>query len=113
MDEFTVMKKDVIDSVIDAVKGEGWGLAAWEMGAMSWGRFDEWSDIDLIVVVKDEHVEDAFTLVEKVLESLGGIEERFRIPEPAWHGHSQCFYKIKGASPYLLFLSLFCLNYDK
>ena len=50
----------------------------------------------------DEHVEDVFKVIDGVVEKLGGDTARFRLPEPTWHGHSQCFYKLKDASPFLL-----------
>jgi len=75
--------------------------AAWEQGAASFGRVDEYSDIDLIVIVEDDGVEEVFRAVEDTLDYRFGIADKYRIPEPAWHGHSQCFYWVKGASPYL------------
>jgi hypothetical protein len=47
-------------------------------------------------------VEDAFKAVDAAVEKLGGTVAKFRLPEPTWHGHSQCFYKLKNASPFLL-----------
>jgi len=76
--------------------------AMWEAGAIAFGRVDEWSDIDLQVVVDDERVEDAFSEVESALEELSPIAATFRFPEPVWHGHSQAFYRLRDASPYLL-----------
>jgi hypothetical protein len=76
--------------------------AMWEAGAISFGRVDEWSDVDLQIVVDDERVEDAFGAVEGALEELSPIDTVFRFPEPVWHGHSQAFYRLRDASPYLL-----------
>ncbi len=74
----------------------------WEMGGISFDRLDTWSDIDVILIVDDDKVEETFDLVEGALEKSYGVDLKFRIPEPTFHGHSQFFYRIKGASPYLL-----------
>ncbi|MBA3046119.1 MAG: hypothetical protein KKH41_03115 [Candidatus Thermoplasmatota archaeon] len=50
----------------------------------------------------DDRVEDVFRIVDETVEKLGGIVAKFRLPEPTWHGHSQCFYKLNNASPFLL-----------
>lgn len=76
--------------------------AMWEAGAIAFGRVDEWSDVDLQIVVDDDRVEDAFGAVESALEELSPIDATFRFPEPVWHGHSQAFYRLRDASPYLL-----------
>jgi predicted nucleotidyltransferase len=76
--------------------------AMWEAGAIAFGRVDEWSDVDLQIVVDDDRVEDAFVAVESALEDLSPIDAAFRFPEPVWHGHSQAFYRLRNASPYLL-----------
>lgn len=76
--------------------------AMWEAGAIAFGRVDEWSDVDLQIVVDDDRVEDAFAAVESALEELSPIDATFRFPEPVWHGHSQAFYRLRDASPYLL-----------
>ena len=76
--------------------------AMWEAGAIAFGRVDEWSDVDLQIVVDDDRVEDAFAAVESALEPLSPVDATFRFPEPVWHGHSQAFYRLRDASPYLL-----------
>lgn len=76
--------------------------AMWEAGAIAFDRVDQWSDIDLQFDVDDDHVEDAFAEVEHALASLSPIEIRFRLPDPTWHGHSQAFYRLANASPFLL-----------
>jgi predicted nucleotidyltransferase len=76
--------------------------AMWEAGAIAFGRVDEWSDIDLQIVSDDDRVEDTFAAVESALRELSPIDATFRFPEPVWHGHSQAFYRLRDASPYLL-----------
>jgi predicted nucleotidyltransferase len=69
-------------------------LSAWEGGSAATGYWDEYSDLDLQIIVQDEFVEESFKIVEKFLGKEYGILQKFRIPEPNWHGHSQCFYLI-------------------
>lgn len=75
--------------------------ALWEAGSASFGRTDRWSDIDLYVVVRDDGVEESMKAIEKALLELSEVEANIRLPEPTWHGHSQVFYRLKDASPFL------------
>lgn len=77
----------------------------WEQGAASFDRVDQWSDIDLMLVVYDNKIEDAFKVTEKALLKISSFKYKYRIPEPAWHGHSQCFYFLKNTNPFM-FLDL-------
>ncbi len=75
--------------------------ALWEGGAAAFDRVDAWSDIDAQVICDDERVEDVFTAVEEAFADPG-IDIRFRLPEPTWHGHSQAFYRLADTSPFLM-----------
>lgn len=96
-----VTRKQVVNALVKAFEPLDYAYSFWEAGAASFDRVDEWSDIDLYLVVKDNHVEDAFKVTEEVLSELGGMSSMFRLPEPTWHGHSQAFYQLKNASPFL------------
>ena len=74
--------------------------AFWEAGAAAFDRVDDWSDLDLQIVCDDEMVEETLEEAREALEALGPIELAFRMPEPAWHGHSQVFWKLSGTSPF-------------
>lgn len=80
-------------------------LAAWEGGSKATGYFDEYSDLDLQIIVKDEEVESIFNEIDAYLEGHYGIKRKFRIPEPNWHGHSQCFYLLDN-TPSTFYLDL-------
>jgi len=75
-------------------------LAAWEGGSAATGFLDEYSDLDLALITVDDRVEEIFEITEKFLEENYGISNKFRMPEPNWHGHSQCFYKLKRSPEY-------------
>ena len=94
-------RADIIAQMISVLKPLEFIDAVWEGGAASWRRLDEWSDIDLYVVCDDERVEDTLGILEKAVTGMSEIDLRFRVPEPAWHGHSQVFWRLKNASPYL------------
>lgn len=80
-------------------------LAVWEGGSAATGFLDEYSDLDVVVITNDMAVEETFELTEQFLENKYGISHKFRMPEPNWHGHSQCFYKLKKA-PDLFYVDL-------
>ena len=80
-------------------------IAAWEGGSAATGFLDDHSDLDLAVVCEDESVEEVFVEIESYLGLEYGIEEKFRMPEPAWHGFSQCFYKT-GNVPELFYFDI-------
>ncbi len=77
-------------------------LGCYEGGSAAFDRDDEWSDIDLQIVVQDDFVEQAIKILETAMENISTIEDSFIIPQPAWHGHWQGFYKLRDISPYLL-----------
>ncbi len=74
----------------------------YEGGAAGFDRVDEWSDLDVQIIVKDGTVELAFTDLETALAALSETDYKYRLPEPTWHGHSQAFYRLKDASPFLM-----------
>lgn len=76
------------------LSGLGPVIAAWEGGSAATGFLDEHSDLDLAVVCRDDSVEQVISLMDAFLEERFGIEAKFRIPEPAWHGFSQIFYRL-------------------
>jgi hypothetical protein len=102
MAEYRIGREDVMAVLRDSLEPLDFVQAMWEAGAASFGRVDEWSDIDLQVASDDERVEDVFEVVERALESLSPIDAMYRLPEPTWHGHSQAFYRLEEASPFLL-----------
>jgi predicted nucleotidyltransferase len=74
-------------------------IAAWEGGSAATGFEDECSDLDLSIICKDSAVEEMFRELEDWLEKNYGILNKFRVPEPAWHGFSQCYYQIENVPP--------------
>lgn len=102
MTQYAVGREEVLRALEDTLKPLDYVQAMWEAGAIAFGRVDEWSDIDLQVASDDDRVEDVFVAVESALAELSEIDLRFRLPEPTWHGHSQVFYRLAAASPFLM-----------
>lgn len=102
MENYRVKREDLLKILVGVLEEKDYALAMWEGGAVGFNRVDQWSDLDVQVIVRDGFVEQAFEDVEAALADLTGTDYRFRLPEPTWHGHSQCFYRFKDASPYLM-----------
>lgn len=101
MTESQVSRTDVVNAIIGVLMPLDYVQAVWEAGAASFNRVDQWSDIDLNMVVEDAHAEGTLKAIEEKASALAGIELKFRMPEPTWHGHAQLFVQLKRASPYL------------
>ena len=95
-------RERIIETLNAALEAEPWALAAWLGGSDATGRTDGYSDIDLVAMVEDDRVEDAFACVVAALESLSPLAGSHRLPEPTWHGHSQMFLALRDASPHHL-----------
>lgn len=92
----TPTRQAQIDALRDALTGLPTALAAWEAGSAAFGADDAMSDVDVAVVSADKDA--VFAAAEAALERLAPIALRYHVPEPAWHGFSQRFYLLEGAS---------------
>lgn len=102
MSEVDIDRKTIIDKIITTLKPLNFAYAMWEGGAAAYNRVDDWSDINLNIVVNDDYVEEIFNAVDNALKSLSTIEYKYFLPQPAWHGHSQAFYQLANSSKYLI-----------
>jgi hypothetical protein len=96
-----LMRDEILSALEISLKPIDEVYALWEAGAAAFNRVDQWSDIDLMVDVQDDYVDQTWRVIENTLLGLSPIELRFELPQPAWHGHSQVFYRLKDASPFL------------
>jgi hypothetical protein len=99
MPDYTVTRQEMIDALARAMAAQHWVRAAWLGGSDASGRTDALSDIDMQFIVEDDRVEDAFDAIHAALADLSPITQRFRFPEPAWHGHSQELLMLADADP--------------
>jgi predicted nucleotidyltransferase len=79
-----------LELIIATLEPKDFVLALWQGGSAAHGSTDEWSDIDIQVIVEDDRVEETFDIIEESLKTLSEIRFKWRVPEPTWHGHSQC-----------------------
>jgi hypothetical protein len=98
----TLTREEILAALQAALEPRPDVYAMWQGGSAAFGRVDEWSDIDLQVDVADEHAEEILPLVERTLAALSPIDLKFELPQPAWHGHLQTFYRLGRAGRYLL-----------
>jgi len=92
----------IIQALADALKPLDYVHAFYEGGAAAFNRIDEWSDIDLYVVVDDPKVDETFLVIEEVLKSLSPIKRKLAVPQTPFPGVSQAFYKLENTNEYLL-----------
>jgi len=92
----------IIQKLVDALKTLDYVHAFWEGGAAAFKRIDEWSDIDLYLVVDDKEVDKTFFAVENALRSLSPIKQKFEVQHPQKSGLFQAFYKLEDASEYIV-----------
>ena len=92
----------IVQTLAKALKPLDYAHALYEGGAAAFNRVDEWSDIDLYLIVNDEKVNEAFLAVEKALRSLSSIKQKFDVPQTGWPGVFQAFYRMENASEYLI-----------
>jgi hypothetical protein len=94
-----VTRRQIIDAVGEAFEPLPWVQAAWLGGSDASGRTDAWSDVDLMLVVDDGRQEEAFLVLRAALERRSPVAYGWRLPEPAWHGHSQEYLALRDADP--------------
>jgi len=95
-------RKMIIQALVNALEPLNYVHAFWEGGAAAFDRIDEWSDIDLYLVVDDKKVAEAFVVVEKALKSLSLIKQKYEVSHYPQSGLFQAFYRLKDANEYLI-----------
>lgn len=98
MTEHKITSEQILDALQRALEPLDYVKAMWQGGAAAFGRVDQWSDVDLMLIAEDDQVEGVMRLAEEALTKLGAIEARFELPQPSWHGHLQTFFRLDGAS---------------
>lgn len=96
----TLDRESVIEALRDALSRSPFIHAFWEGGAAATGMLDEWSDLDLYLLVDDDKVDESFGLVEETMSRLSEITLKLPIPQTGWEGVSQAFYKLARMSEY-------------
>ncbi|MFW6319100.1 MAG: hypothetical protein ACOC1L_02835, partial [Bacillota bacterium] len=92
-EDIITILKPYLEKLIDVV-------AAWEGGSKATNTDDMYSDLDLMIVTHNNSKEQVYKLVVDYLDTTFGIERHHRVKEPAWHGFSQGFFKLKNTPEY-------------
>jgi hypothetical protein len=95
-------REGIVQTLTDTLEPLDYIHAFWEGGAAAFERVDEWSDIDLYLVVDDNKVDETFLSVEKALKSLSNIEQKYDVTHPPESGIFQAFYRLEDANDYLV-----------
>ncbi|MDQ7798659.1 MAG: hypothetical protein RDU76_06915 [Candidatus Edwardsbacteria bacterium] len=102
MNENKLQREQIIKTVVDALEPLNYVHTLWQGGAAAFGRVDQWSDIDFMVIADREAITKVFEAVESAWDKMIGIEKTFEVPQPTSHGFFQKFYRLKNTSPFLL-----------
>ncbi len=95
-------RSDIVSALVNSLRQLGYVQAFWEGGAIAFDRVDKYSDIDAYVLVDVERVQETFDVVEKTLEALSPIKQKYPVRQNPWPGVSQAFYRLENASEYLV-----------
>jgi hypothetical protein len=95
-------REDIINALVEALKPLDFVQAFYEGGAAAFKRIDEWSDIDIYLIVDDDKVGEALQTTEKALKMLSPITVKFDMVKGAWSDISQAFYRLEKAPEFLL-----------
>lgn len=101
-DDKESIRSKIVDTLVDFLRPLDFVHAFWEGGAAAFGRVDEWSDIDLYVVVDDDKVDQTFIVVEEALKSVSPIDKKYPVLQNPWPGVFQAFYRLRDTSKYVL-----------
>lgn len=102
MNSDQLSRNHIVTTLVEALRPLGFVNAVWQGGAAAFNRVDEWSDIDLVIDVHDDRADDVWPPIERAIESLGPVELCYRFPQPPLGLHSQRFYRLRDAGPFLL-----------
>lgn len=89
--------------LVELLQDKDFIQAVWEGGSAATGFLDEYSDLDLMIIADDDKIESVFLLIDDFLLTNYGIERKFRVPEPCWHGMSQCYYILEKSPEFFFF----------
>ncbi|MCB5295995.1 MAG: nucleotidyltransferase domain-containing protein [Candidatus Cloacimonetes bacterium] len=104
-------KRELTEAMCALLKQQEQVLAIWEGGSAATGFEDEYSDLDFCIVTKRKAGDEIFSKLDEFFAAQHGIARRFRIPEPAWHGMSQCMYLLSD-SPELFYCDICVVERD-
>ena len=102
MSEKKLTRQIITKTLVKSLEPIDYIHAFWEGGAAAFNRIDQWSDIDLYLVVDDERISDAVLEVELTLKLLSPIKQKYEPHQTIWPEIFQVFYKLENTNKYLL-----------
>lgn len=90
-------RQQIADTLSEHLAREDFIRTAWLGGSEATGRSDEFSDVDLCLIVEKGRIEDGAAAIDRVLRSLSPVRAHYRMPWPTWHGFHQAFYQLEKA----------------
>lgn len=96
----TARRNTIIADIVSHLEPVTSILALYQCGAAAFGRVDEWSDIDFIVLVEDGAIEPTFRLVDTYLESRFSLRASLGELKTSLSGVWEKTYSFEGESPY-------------
>ncbi len=72
-------------------------LAMWEAGSTAFGRADDYSDLDLGVLVKEGSNDKVWRVVDEAFDELGGVALRWNEPSPVFSGMDKRIFRPRQA----------------
>ena len=90
-------RNHLVERLRDYVTNHPHILAAWEAGSAATNTLDRYSDLDVLCVAKEDHVETTLQDLLAFIHSIYNVVHEFRLPEPTWHGFSQVFLSFEDA----------------
>jgi hypothetical protein len=73
----------------------------WEAGSHAFERADDYSDLDIGLLVRAGALADAWAAVDRALDCVGGFDLRWENPIHIFKGMTQRVYRMRDASPWL------------
>ena len=102
MTQTPLNRDEILSTLTERLRALDYVDAMWEIGAVAFDRLDEYSDIDLMISGADDKIEEIIQYFERILNQISPIEIQWRVPGTIEFGHTQLFYRLLNASPYLL-----------
>ena len=93
-------RETIIETLVNVLQPLNFIHAFWEGGAAAFKRIDEWSDLDLYLIVDDKKIDESFNAFEEALRDLSPIKQRYVVQHPPKSKIFQAFYRLDNTSEY-------------
>lgn len=98
------MRNQSLQILTEVLKAQANVLAAWEGGSAATGRLDQYSDIDLNMLLSDDNDETVWQIIDQTIPRIFELDRKWIVDSPI-KGFSQRFY-IPKEPPNFFFLDI-------